>query len=78
MTLNDIKPGEKAIIKRLDFTGGIKRRLLDIGLINETTVECIGKSPAGDPKAYLIRGAVIAIRTSDAHRIHVAKSEEVL
>ena len=39
---------------------------MDIGLVEGTPVECLRKSPAGDPKAYLIRGAVIAIRKEDA------------
>ena len=49
----------------------MRRRLLDIGLIPGTRVECIGKSPGGDPKAFLIRGAVIAIRAEDADGIAV-------
>ena len=44
-------------------TGG---RLLDLGLIPGTRVVCQGHSPAGDPAAYLIRGAVIALRARDA------------
>ena len=45
------------------------RRFTDIGLIENTLVECVGESPAGDPKAYLIRGAVIAIRNEDCNDI---------
>lgn len=71
-SLNDINPGEKAIVKKLNSEGSIRRRLLDIGLVENTTVECVGKSPAGDPKAYLIRGAVIAIRSEDSRNIIVA------
>ena len=68
-SLNDIKPGQSAIIKKLLSSGSIKRRLLDIGLIENTEVECLGKSPGGDPKAFLIRGAVIAIRSEDCLNI---------
>lgn len=67
--LNDIKPGEHAIISRLISTGSMRRRLLDIGLIENTDVECLGHSPAGDPTAFLIRGAVIAIRSEDCKNI---------
>lgn len=68
-SLNDIKPGETARIKQLLSTGSIRRRLLDIGLVEDTLIECIGKSPAGDPTAFLIRGAVIAIRSEDCNNI---------
>lgn len=70
-SLNDIKPGEKATVKELVSTGSIRRRLLDIGLVENTEVECLGRSPAGDPCAYLIRGAVIAIRSEDCRNILV-------
>lgn len=67
--LNDIRPGQRARIKELTAQGSIRRRLLDIGLVEDTEVECLGKSPMGDPCAYLIRGAVIAIRSEDCRDI---------
>ena len=70
-TLKDMIPGEKATVKELLSSGTIRRRLLDIGLTENTEVECIGKSPAGDPSAFLIRGAVIAIRSEDSKNILV-------
>ena len=71
MCLSDIKAGEEARVTALCAKGAIRRRLLDIGLIDGTEIECIGVSPFGDPSAYLIRGAVIAIRNEDAKDILV-------
>ncbi len=67
--LNNIEPGETAVIRGLTAHGSMRRRLLDIGLIDGTRVECVGRSPSGDPSAYLIRGAVIAIRSEDCSDI---------
>lgn len=67
--LNDISPGQTARVKELLSMGSIRRRLLDIGLIKNTEVECLGRSPGGDPSAFLIRGAVIAIRSEDCNNI---------
>lgn len=64
-TLDNLKPGEAAVVQSLNTKGSMRRRLLDIGLIKDTDVECIGRSPAGDPTAFMIRGAVIAIRSED-------------
>ncbi|HHU05836.1 MAG TPA: ferrous iron transport protein A [Clostridiales bacterium] len=72
-TLKDLKRGQRARVRALSSTGGIRRRLLDIGLIEGTEVECLGKSPAGDPTAYLIRGAVIALRSEDSGQIYICK-----
>lgn len=71
MYLSDIRPGQKAQILTLCAKDDIRRRLLDIGLIEGTEVECLGKSPCGDPIAFLIRGAVIAIRKEDCNNITV-------
>ncbi len=71
MSLNDIRPGERAVVSALRSVGSMRRRLLDIGLVENTCVECVGRSPSGDPSAYLIRGAVIAIRAEDSSGIMV-------
>ena len=67
--LYDINPGEHAVVSEIQSTGSMRRRLLDIGLIKNTLVECLGRSPGGDPSAFLIRGAVIAIRSEDCKNI---------
>lgn len=71
LCLRDIAPGQRAAVQTLLSTGSMRRRLLDIGLIENTEVECLGRSPGGDPSAYLIRGAVIAIRAEDCENILV-------
>lgn len=72
--LNQLKPGEKAVVTEIETVNSLRRRLMDIGLVENTTVECVGKSPMGDPAAYLIRGAVIAIRACDCSGIRIRKS----
>lgn len=73
--LSALNPGETAMVKQLKTMGSMRRRLLDIGLAPQTKVTCIGKSPAGDPAAYLIRGAVIAIRSEDSKNIVIEIGE---
>lgn len=70
-TLADMLPRDTATVKEITTEGDMRRRLLDIGLTPGTRVECIGKSPGGDPKAFLIRGAVIAIRNEDCSGIRL-------
>ena len=75
--LNDIALGERARVLSQRTSGGIRRRLLDMGLVEGTEVECVGKSPCGDPRAYLIRGAVIALRAEDCDKIAVKREDAV-
>ncbi len=70
-TLDLVPNGSHSRVKDIPFVGPLGRRLTDLGLIEGTVVQCVQRSPAGDPIAYLIRGAVIALRRADASRIVV-------
>ncbi len=72
ISLDQVRPGECAVVRFLKTAGSMRRRLLDIGLVKDTKIECIGRSPGGDPTAFLIRGAVIAIRSEDCKNIIVS------
>lgn len=67
--LNNLNIGEQSKVKYLSSKGSMRRRMLDLGITENTRVECIGESPFGDPRAFLIRGAVIAIRSEDCNDI---------
>ena len=69
--LCDITPGDTVIVSGMHAQGSIRRRLRDIGLVEGAEIECLMKSPLGDPVAYLIKGAVIALRREDAASITV-------
>ena len=74
--LDDIETGRSARIVAIEAPDDMRRRLMDIGLVKNTAVECVGKSPLGDPKAFLIRGAVIAIRSADCRKIIICAQPE--
>lgn len=65
-SLDMLQVGQSARVESVAARPELRRRLLDLGLIPGTAVTCTAKSPAGDPAAYLIRGAVIALRRRDA------------
>ena len=71
--LSEMKIGETAVVERLLIHGSMRRRLLDLGLLENTEVTCLGRSPGGDPSAYLIRGALIALRRADAAGIQLER-----
>lgn len=63
--------GGTGTVRMLTSKGDIRRRMLDLGLIDNTKVESLRRSPSGDPIAYQIRGAVIALRSEEASNILV-------
>lgn len=67
--LSDIKKGEKFVVEKMETAGEIRQRLMDLGFVEGTKIKCLRISPFGDPKAYLVRGAVIALRMEDAKTI---------
>lgn len=73
--LSELEAGDAGQISKLLITGSMRRRLLDIGMSPGTVVSCIGKSPFGDPSAYLVRGCAVAIRKRDADGIIIGKSD---
>lgn len=73
-TLNNLKIGEEGVVVSLNSGGRLYTRLMDIGLVEGTKIKCVMQSPFGDPKAYLIRGAVIAIRQEDGADIVLEKN----
>lgn len=69
--LNLIPCGKCAKVKAITAEGTLRRRMLDLGLVIDTIVKSLRKSPSGDPTAYEIRGAVIALRSEEASKIMV-------
>ena len=72
--LSDLKVGEAATVCSL-LPSSIEKRFADIGLIKGTAVKCLCQSPGRDMKAYLIRGAVIAIRNEDCRCVCITKEK---
>ena len=71
MTLEKLRPGQAGTVLALRLEGPLRRRLQDLGLVDGARLRCLGRSPLGDPSAYLICGAAIALRRTDCRRSEV-------
>ncbi|SFL54467.1 FeoA family protein [Pelosinus propionicus] len=69
--LSTLGIGSACQIVSLNLQGLLRRRILDLGMVPGTPVQCIRKSPAGDPVAYMVRDTLIALRSEDASQIYV-------
>lgn len=69
--LYELKLGKKAKIEKIYCEKNIKSRLMDLGIVKGTIIKPILKSPSGNPRAYEVRGSVIAIRNADAKKIEI-------
>lgn len=73
MVLYALSEGEAARVRQLGGEDSIRRRLGDLGIIEGTRIVRLGRSPLGDPTAYLVRGTVIALRREDAAKVFVER-----
>lgn len=69
--MNELIPGADGMITKVSVRDELLTRFGDLGIIEGTKIRCVGKSPGGDPRAYLIRGSVIAIRADDCKDIEI-------
>ena len=67
--LNNLLVNEVGYIYDLNCSENVKKRLLDLGLVKDTCITPILKSPSNGIRAFDIRNSLIAIRDDDATKI---------
>ncbi len=66
MRLDALAVGDRMVIAAVGGECEMRGRLEDLGFDEGSVICCIGAAPLGDPRAYLIRGSVVALRQADA------------
>ncbi len=76
--LSDVEEGEWARVLGIHpgLQGPQRRRLLDLGLVPGTVIQAELRSAGGDPMAFRVRGALIALRDEQARWIEVDRQVE--
>jgi len=72
-TLADLHIGQSAVVAALTCAGAQRDRLMDLGVLPGTRITAEMRSPLGDPVAYRIRGALIALRREQTMTIGIAE-----
>lgn len=70
-TLRDTKPGETVKVVKLNGSGAVKRRIMDMGITKGVEVHIRKVAPLGDPIELTVRGYELSIRKADAEMIEV-------
>ncbi|MBQ6471941.1 MAG: ferrous iron transport protein A [Victivallales bacterium] len=71
MTLKEAQIGQTVKVVRLQCTGALKRRIMDMGLTKGTEVTIRKVAPLGDPLELTVRGYELSIRKDEAEAIEV-------
>ena len=70
-TLADLSAGQAGIVTELHSQGPVRRRMMDLGIVPGTFIRVEMKSPMGDPVAYRVRGALVALRHEQARLVSI-------
>lgn len=70
-TLKEIKCGQKVTVTKINGTGAIKRRIMDMGITKGAEVFVRKVAPLGDPIEVTVRGYELSLRKADAEMITV-------
>ena len=67
--MDTLKENQVGQVEKILLSGKIRNRLNDLGLIEGTYIECLYRNKG--ISAYMIRGAVIALRAEDTSQIKI-------
>jgi len=71
-TLDQLKPGTHATIKRVHGSGATYQRLLEMGLLAGTPFTVVRYAPLGDPMEIRLHGFNLSLRASEAAKVEIA------
>ncbi|RJO66187.1 MAG: ferrous iron transport protein A [Myxococcales bacterium] len=70
-TLKDLKPGQRAKVTNVRTAGGVKRRVIEMGLTVGSIVEVERVAPLGDPIGIKVKGFRLSLRKEEAQGVDV-------
>lgn len=70
-TLNEAKIGETVKVVKLHGEGGVKRRIMDMGVTKGVEIYIRKVAPLGDPIEVTVRGYELSIRKAEAESIEI-------
>mgnify|MGYP002350108255 CR=1 FL=1 len=70
-TLREVKCGRTVSVVKVNGTGPVKRRIMDMGITKGTEIYVRKVAPLGDPVEVTVRGYELSLRKADAEMIAV-------
>jgi ferrous iron transport protein A len=71
MTLNEVPVGGVCTVTKLNGTGKLRRRIMDMGITKGVEIKVVKIAPLGDPMELNVRGYELSIRKGEAESIEV-------
>ncbi len=71
MTLKQVKVGKTVKVVKIQGTGPVKRRIMDMGITKGVEIFVRKVAPLGDPIEINVRGYELSLRKADAEMVEV-------
>ena len=72
MTLKEVKPGQTVKVEKINGTGAIRRRIMDLGITRGAQIYVRKVAPLGDPIEITVRNYELSLRKGEAEIIEIA------
>ena len=69
--MREMSDNQEGIIRRVSATGDMGRRIREMGIVPETSIQIQGRAPLKDPVAIKLRDFVLTLRNNEANTIFV-------
>ena len=73
MYLNELKAGERAVVRSVGGEGALRQHFLDMGVIPGAEITLVKFAPMGDPIEFRIHEYELTLRIDDAKKIGIEK-----
>ena len=73
MVLNELKAGERAVVRSVGGEGALRQHFLDMGVIPGAEITLVKFAPMGDPIEFRIHEYELTLRVDDAKQIGIEK-----
>ena len=70
-TLREVKVGDNVKVTKINGTGAVKRRIMDMGITKGVEIRLRKLAPLGDPMELSVRGYELSLRKADAEMIEI-------
>ncbi len=71
MTLDELKPGQRGRILRIDGDGPLVQRLMALGLLEGSEIAMTRRAIGGDPLEVQVMGYALSLRREEARRVEI-------
>lgn len=73
--MREMFDNQRGVIKKVSATGDMGRRIREMGLVPEASIQIQGRAPLRDPVAIKIRDYTLTLRNNEADYILVEIDE---